>query len=76
LFNCPTDREDLQLLGTFSSNVNTTKNPFESMIDTGAIVSGQYGKGRVLLFSAHPESSGDHVNELFINSFRYAANKT
>lgn len=82
LFSCCTSNEDdetedvkSELLGTFVTNINTTKNSFESMVGTGAIVSGHHGQGRVLLFSAHPESSGDHINELFVNSIKFVARR-
>ncbi|EFC46053.1 predicted protein [Naegleria gruberi] len=43
------------------------------MIGSAASVCGRFegDKGRVLLFSAHPETSGDDMNQLLINSFKF-----
>jgi glutamine amidotransferase-like uncharacterized protein len=84
LFECSTDTNtsssssstfpsSVQVLGTFENEINTEKNPNACMIGSAAIVYGTFGKGQVLLFSAHPESSDDHVDSLLVNSFKYVA---
>jgi glutamine amidotransferase-like uncharacterized protein len=73
LFECTSNHEST-ILGVYNNEVNTEKNPNSCMIGSGAIGCGTYGNGRVIVFSAHPESSGMHVDNLLINAFKYVSN--
>jgi putative intracellular protease/amidase len=44
-------------LGTFRSEVWKHESQQGTMIDTPAIIAGRFGKGRVILFSPHPEAT-------------------
>ena len=51
------DREPAEVLAWFKSGVGRNGADPNTMIDTPAIVRGRFGKGRVLLFSPHPEKT-------------------
>ena len=51
------DRPEAEVLAWFRSGVGKGDADPETMIDTPAIVRGEFGEGRVLLFSPHPEKT-------------------
>jgi hypothetical protein len=51
------DHAEPEVLAWFRSGVGENGADPETMVDTPAIVGGDYGEGRVLLFSPHPEKT-------------------
>jgi hypothetical protein len=51
------DRADPEVLAWFRSGVGKNGADPATMVDTPAIVRGEFGEGRVLLFSPHPEKT-------------------
>ncbi len=52
----PTGKGESQVLAVFKSSVGNYDAPPYNFLDTPAVVFGQYGKGKVLVSSFHPES--------------------
>jgi len=59
-------------LAYFRSEVSKYKPQEGTMINTPAVIVGEYGKGRVLCISPHPESA-DSLNQLVQNAVRWTA---
>lgn len=53
---------DFRVLAWFRSEVSRYKSQEGTMVDTPAIICSNFGKGRVLSISPHPESSRNHEN--------------
>ena len=62
---------DYQVLAWFRSEVSRYETQRGTMINTPAIVSGKFGKGRVLSISPHPESS-QNLHPLVARAIRWA----
>ena len=45
------------------------------MIDTPSIIANQYGQGRVVVFSAHPEASDEQIRNEFKCAFVWASSQ-
>jgi len=61
-------------LAHFRSEVSKYKPQEGTMINTPAVIVGEYGRGRVLCISPHPEST-DSLNELVQNAVRWTARR-
>ena len=61
-------------LAYFRSEVYKYKPQEGTMINTPAVIVGEYGKGRVLCISPHPEST-DSLNQLVQNAVRWTARR-
>jgi len=61
-----------QVLATYETEVAKKGAPEGAMTDTHAIVRTKFGKGRVICFSPHPESSNG-PNYLMLNGVRWAS---
>ncbi len=73
----PDDHEDLppyEVLASYQTEVALKGAPECAMIGTHAIVRGQYGDGRVLCISPHPETS-DGPNGVIVAAFAWAGKK-
>ena len=73
----PKDSPDLESytpLAHFRSETGLYKPQEGTMINTPAIVSGQFGKGRIISISPHPESS-EALHSIIRNSIRWVAGK-
>lgn len=66
------DIPDFAALARFRSEMNKNDAPKGIMLDTPAIACGEYGRGRVLVSSPHPEST-DGLAPLLHNAVRWAA---
>ena len=65
---------DFRSLAYFRSEVYKYKPQEGTMINTPAVIVGEYGKGRVLCISPHPEST-DSLNQLVQNAVRWTARR-
>jgi len=66
------DIPDFAALARFRSEMNKNKAPKGVMLDTPAIACGEYGRGRVLVSSPHPEST-DGLAPILHGAVRWAA---
>ena len=68
------EAEGYEVLAYFRSPVNEDS---EVMLDMPAIIAGDYGAGRFILVSPHPETPGDtHANWIIENSLKHLAVET
>lgn len=73
----PDDQDDLpayEVLATYESEVALKGAPGQAMVDTHAIIRANYGNGRVICFSPHPETPGG-PNGLIVAGVRWACGK-
>lgn len=68
------DLPQYEVLASYQTEVAQKGAPVGAMIGTHAIVRGEFGKGRVMCFSPHPESSGG-PNSLISSGVRWVADK-
>ena len=68
------DLPQYEVLASYQTEVAQKGAPVGAMIGTHAIVRGEFGKGRVMCFSPHPESSGG-PNSLITSGVRWVADK-
>ncbi len=73
----PGKREGLPpytVLAWFRTGVGKNGADPKTMIDTPAIVSGEFGKGRAIVFSPHPEQT-DGLHDLLLRAVRWTARR-
>lgn len=63
-------RGDYEIIGIFDDEINEIKSPVV-MRGSPAIIASNYGKGKVVLFSPHPEFSGRNAYKLLMNAIDY-----
>lgn len=68
------DLPQYEVLASYQTEVAQKGAPVGAMVGTHAIVRGEFGKGRVMCFSPHPESSGG-PNSLITSGVRWVADK-
>ncbi|KUK32849.1 MAG: Uncharacterized protein XD64_1325 [Thermotoga sp. 47_83] len=61
---------DYEIIGTFDDEINEIGSPVV-MKGSPAIIASEYGKGKVILFSPHPEFSRRTVHKLLLNAVDY-----
>jgi glutamine amidotransferase-like uncharacterized protein len=66
------DLEDYEVLAWFRSETSLWEPQKGTMINTPAIVSGSFGKGRVISVSPHPEAT-ESLHSIIENSIRWVA---
>lgn len=69
------DVPDYEPLGTFATEIAKKGAPTGVMIGTTAFAQGEYGKGRVLCFSPHPEKT-DGLDEFIRTATKWAGRKS
>ena len=65
---------NFRTLANFRSEVSKYKSQKGTMVNTPAIIAGEFGKGRVLCISPHPESTAT-LHSLVQNAIRWTARR-